>query len=554
MAALRRLLCRVARALVTATLLTAAIRPWPAGAQEAGIPFALDAPPPGTPQPAGRSFPPYGPTRTEEDYRYLARPDPTRPHDFFDPVKYLPLDSRGDVYLTLGGETRQRYELYHDYPFPPAPRDAGGYDLQRYLLHADLHLGEGIRLFAQFKSALVEGQSPQPAPFQEDRADLNQAFVDLRLSLPFASPGLTGPASATLRGGRQELDYGIGRLLAVREGPNNRQAFDGFKLMLDAGGWRADLFLVKPVEDDRAAFNDQALDAQTLWSVYVGRPLPETLPVVGGAKLEGYYFGFLNSQAAYNQGRGREERHTLGVHLSGTHPVSGGSLDYDLEGTLQFGHFDNAAALPARPAGAPPPTPAFFGGNGGPSPALPMQAEVSPGDGNILAYSASAIVGLTLEELLFSPRVSLEGDLGSGDGDASGRRLGTFNPLFPRGQYFDEAAFFDVANLVDVRPAVDWHLTKGLVVVTDAFVFWRQNVHDGLYSPSNQLLIADGGNRARFVGAQATGRLVWQLNRHLVFEADYTHLFAGDYLRGATPRRGGGQNADFVAAWLQFKF
>jgi hypothetical protein len=37
--------------------------------------------------------------------------------------------------------------------------------------------------------------------------------------------------------GRQELNYGSCRLVSVREGPNVRQSFDGFKIMSKEGSW-----------------------------------------------------------------------------------------------------------------------------------------------------------------------------------------------------------------------------------------------------------------------------------------------------------------------------
>src|SRR5882724_4294125 len=46
--------------------------------------------------------------RYEEDYSYLRNPSlSTDP--WFDPLKFIPLDAAGDVYLTLNGEIRFRY-------------------------------------------------------------------------------------------------------------------------------------------------------------------------------------------------------------------------------------------------------------------------------------------------------------------------------------------------------------------------------------------------------------------------------------------------------------
>ncbi|MDH5789449.1 MAG: alginate export family protein, partial [Nitrospinota bacterium] len=65
---------------------------------------------PDRPVTAGETLSPpsYNSSRYLEDYRYLK--DPARRTDFWDPIKYIPLDDAGTVYLSLGGETRQHYE------------------------------------------------------------------------------------------------------------------------------------------------------------------------------------------------------------------------------------------------------------------------------------------------------------------------------------------------------------------------------------------------------------------------------------------------------------
>src|SRR3954467_10292768 len=50
--------------------------------------------------------------RYDEDYTYLR--DPAKRSDVWDPIKYIPLNDTGDSYLSLGGEARERYELYNN--------------------------------------------------------------------------------------------------------------------------------------------------------------------------------------------------------------------------------------------------------------------------------------------------------------------------------------------------------------------------------------------------------------------------------------------------------
>ena len=53
------------------------------------------------------SPPPFKVLRAEEDYRYLRAPD--APRAPLDGLKYLPLTETGSVFLSLGGDLRQRH-------------------------------------------------------------------------------------------------------------------------------------------------------------------------------------------------------------------------------------------------------------------------------------------------------------------------------------------------------------------------------------------------------------------------------------------------------------
>src|SRR5262245_38748705 len=101
--------------------------------------FAQTLPPPGPP--------PYQTLRFEEDYSYLR--DPSSGSDMWDPVKFVALNGTATWYLSLGGEVRERYEYFHNTNWGGGPQDGNGYALQRFMAHADLHLGEQVRFFLQ---------------------------------------------------------------------------------------------------------------------------------------------------------------------------------------------------------------------------------------------------------------------------------------------------------------------------------------------------------------------------------------------------------------------
>jgi hypothetical protein len=82
--------------------------------------------------------------------------------------------------------------------------------LERYMLHTDWHLGEHVRAFVQLKSGLESFRLGGPRPIDEKKLDFEAAFVEVGT--------ISGENWLVLQAGRQELNYGSGRLVSVREG------------------------------------------------------------------------------------------------------------------------------------------------------------------------------------------------------------------------------------------------------------------------------------------------------------------------------------------------
>src|ERR1043166_527932 len=410
--------------------------------------------------------------RYDENYAYLR--DPSMRSDYLDAIKFIPLTTNGEWYLTLGGEIRERYEYYHNSLWGRGPQDTGGYLLERYMVHADVHYEDFFRFFAQFKSALENGRNGGPRPTDEDQADLHQAFFDVRV-----------PETVTLRIGQQELAYGSSRLVSVREEPNVRRTFDGAKLILKLSGWQVDAFAVKPVRTKDGVFDDDPDPAQEFWGIHVPPP-------VGGGKVDLYYLGLNRDDAEFDQGTAREERHTLGTRIWGR--KSG--WDYNFEFVYQFGNF---------------------------------------GNGDIRAWTAASDTGFTFQDAPLKPRLGLRADITSGDGNPNDADLQTFNPLFPRGSYFGEPALIGPANHIDVHPEVVLALLRNLTLSANWDWFWRESTHDGIYGPAVNLIQSGKTSDARYVGDQAEALLEWRIDRHFTVSTDYAHFFAGEFLNETTP-------------------
>jgi hypothetical protein len=446
--------------------------------------------------PAGA--PAYKLLRYNEDYSFLK--DPANRTDFFDPLKYIPLGQRDDNYLTLGADVRQWFESYHNDSFglgPANPQGNNTYFLQRYMFYGDLHIGSAFRVFAQTINGYEDGRIGGPRPdIDRDQFGIHQAFLDCKLPLGEND-------SVTWRLGRQEFEYGSGRLIDVREGPNLRLAFDAARALAKIGDWSIDGWWAKPVLNNLNTFDDVPNTDISFWGVYGVRPIGD------GSKMnvDLYYLGFENKTAEYEQGTGAEMRHSLGTRIWG-HP---GAIEYNLEYVYQFGTFAT---------------------------------------GQINAWTAANAIRYRFDDLPLKPRPGIRFDMASGDRNAASQNLQTFNPLFPSGAYFNLTGPFGPSNLIDLHPTLDLTINEKLTLSADWNFFWRQSLGDGVYRLSGSLLASGTDSESRYVGSSPALTLVWNPARHVTVLASYVHIFPGEFLKETTP----GKPVDFVTTWLTYKF
>jgi len=443
--------------------------------------IAQDAGPPG-----------YKLFRYDEDYRYLAKG--AENGDFWDAIKYVPIGRDTPVYLSLGGELRERVEYYSPFSFGLGRAPADAYVLHRLLLHGDLHASEYFRAFLQIGSYFAISKNNPAAPY-EDRLDLQQAFVDFRL--PLALPGDPMP---TIRFGRQEIALGSQRIVAIRDAPNVHRNFDGFRLIASMGNIRIDGLAVHPVFQNVGVFDNPSAWDQGLWGLY------GTVLLGSRVGLDVYYLGFDNRRAAFAGSAGQETRHSIGARFSGG--FSG--FDWDWEALWQFGTF----------AGR-----------------------------QIRAWTASSNSGYTFADVPWTPRIGLKADIASGDETPGGSTVGTFNALFPKLAYFNQAALLAPANVVDIHPSVTVKPRKDLAITVGWDFLWRQTTQDAVYVAPFTAVPGTAGRGSAFIGHQIALEVTWQLDRHITLEASYVHFTVGDALRAA-----GASDVDFAMFAATYKF
>jgi hypothetical protein len=116
----------------------------------------------------------------DEDVTYLA--NPACRTGFLDSLQYIPLRGEDDnYYLSFGAWIRERGEYVSNPNWSSKP-SGNIYQMQRYFLHMDLHLGERFRFFGELASSLVDGRNRgRRAGLDEERMYVHQGFFDVGL-------------------------------------------------------------------------------------------------------------------------------------------------------------------------------------------------------------------------------------------------------------------------------------------------------------------------------------------------------------------------------------
>lgn len=393
-------------------------------------------------------------------------------------IKFAPLSTDRSVWASFGGEFRGRYEGYENDAWGDGPQDGNGFFSLRTLLHADLHANQHVRLFGQIQTGAIAGRNGGPRPPDRDDADLHQLFIGFKSS-PIGSTVLD------LRIGRQEVQYGSGCLISVREGAGTRRSFEGATLAITDGAASLSAFWLRPVRQLPGSWDNSVHADRSLAGMFLTVPRTQASST---STLDVYLVGSRQDNSAFAGVHGLEQRITVGAR--------GAYADQSLDATLEV------AAQRGR-----------------------------QGDQNIRAWFTASEVGWTLRNAPLTPRLSLRAGVASGDADASDGRVGTFNALYPNLSYFGEIALLGPANLIDLHPKVTLNLAERLSLTFGAVAYWRHRVADGIYGASLASERPASATRARKVGNQWDAKLVWSGSNQHEVTLGYAVFRPGAFLR-----------------------
>jgi len=409
-------------------------------------------------------------------------------------IKFIPVDVIPNAYVSVGGELRAEYggKVNEDWIANQ------GYNhtlLQRFSLHADFHAGTKIRLFLQLNSAVENGSKYGPAPVDEDQLNVQNFFADY-LFLQHAGRSLTA------RIGRQEMNYGSGRIISVRDGTNTRQYFTGIKLKYASPTFSADAFVLAADKIKPGIFDNILYGTANLWGIYTTRKIQSA------GSLDVYYLGSRKYGAVYEEGKANDMRHTLASRYWNNN----GALTYNFEGAYQFGTF---------------------------------------GKGNISAWTLAIEMGYRWRDSKKNPYIGLRNDYISGDKSAGDGSLQTFNPLYPKGGYFGFNPLIGPANLIDIHPYFTLSPKRWLSLQGDIVFNWRYSLNDGIYLPSGNLHYQASASQHRFIGTTYLLEIDFTISNYVFFSVGGQYFRVGNVIKDIIPDWG---NSKYFNMQLSCKF
>jgi hypothetical protein len=425
--------------------------------------------------------------RWQEDWSVLA--NPCLPRKPLDGLKYIPLGGDPSSYLSLGVNLRERIETNNAPLFGIGSAQSDTYLLQRAEVHADARIGGHWQFFVQLEDARAYGKNVI-TPVDKNPLDLEQAFATYS--------GQVGGGTFKFRVGRQEMAFDLQRFIAVRDGPNVRQAFDAVWADYEYHKWRFIAYATQPVQNrTQTPFDDVSNRDLTFSGARFERRS------VGPGDLSGYWSRFNRSNARFIDASGPERRDVWDLRYFGTI----GRFDWDAEGMLQTG---------------------------------------TVGNSTIRAWAIGSIAGYKLD-MPWSPRVAVQIDAASGDRRPHDGRVETFNPLFPNGYYFTLAGYTGYANLIHIKPSITLKPTANLALLGALGFQWRETTGDAVYQQPNQAVPGTAGKGGLWTGMYVQLRADWTIAANLIGSIEAVHFQVGNAIRQA-----GGHNADYAGLELKY--
>ncbi|MBF0619852.1 MAG: alginate export family protein [Candidatus Omnitrophica bacterium] len=401
--------------------------------------------------------------------------------------------------FNVGGDERFRTEYRNDFDLKDTVKDNATWFYNRLRLnvkaaYSDEYLNDKLVVFMEGLDARAsDNKDFKGANAQKDDFDLHQGYVK---AINVADSGVD------IKLGRQEFQYGAGRLIAAPTWLNRVRSFDGGVVRYVKNGFSADLLLGYEVLYDTHKFN-MAREENFLTGSYFSYQKNNIAPL-----LEWYYLDYTDIRGTTDT-----HRQTIGGRVKAT--IAPETM-LDIEVPYQFG---NQAGQ----------------------------------DKYIHAYAAHADLARTFSSVMWKPKLALAYDQASGDKNATDGTSHTFVPLYQTTH--DPYGLLDIVRWQNIRNpelGVTFYPTDKWSFTPQVDWFWLDNRHDAWYSSSGTVTrAATAADINSFLGTEISIRSVYDLTSNIKLEGGYAHLYTGKYLRSTA---GGDDPINWVYTQMIVKF
>jgi len=403
------------------------------------------------------------------------------------------LNEKTPEWLTFGFTYRFRTEGRET---DASPQD-DTYGLGRLLVDISVKPKPWLAFHVQGQDARAPGKE-NATPFFRDPLDLRQAWVEM---------GNREKGGFRLRAGRQELSYGVQRLVGPLDWSNTARQFDAVKAVIGAKDMNVHVFAASLVRIDDGKFNRSG-EGKNLHGVYVhlNRLFPNTT-------LEPYLLWKTDPLVIGESGRAADaDTYTAGFRFARPMPKG---FDVAGEWARQFGSF--------------------------------------AGD-DISAWGAYGILGFTPPGTPLSPRFSVEYQIGSGDSDPADGDYETFDQLYPTAHLYQGVADrVGWRNIKDIRAGVELKPYQNLKLTFDYFSFWLAERQDHFYGAGGQVAVRSppGGARNTHIGQEIDAVAAWKATDFATAGAGVGRFLSGGFLEQS---RSGAGSQTFFYLFLNYSF
>lgn len=415
----------------------------------------------------------------------------------------------------FGVQIRARYEVKENagsFPNLDFQRSGVDNDNSYLLLREKVHIGykpvDWFSAFVQARDSSTTGDDRNPNP-EADQFDLDQAYASL---------GDLTKCPMTFKIGRQELVYGDERLVGNGDWGNLGRVFDAAKLRYEHQSTWVDAFVSRVVIPRDGTFNEvndydwfsgiyastrALIPKQESQLYFLARNASSQSPTINGT-----------GQPPIYNGPSARDIYSVGARMKSL-PGQLNGWDYAAEAVGQFGSMNVGGVR------------------------LDHQA-----------YAFSVGGGFTSTNSFGQPRVGLEYNFSSGDGDPKDDKNETLDNLFPTNHnHYGYMDLIGWRNIHDPRLSLSLKPLPKLLVAFDYHLFWLADTADSFFPESGAGRGANGYGRNAafdsFIGSEVNLDATYNITKWGALRTGYGHFFTGKYIEQSKAGVGGARDADW---------